>query len=95
MAMETLRHLRDDNDDDIPEQKAYGNFKVQRKWWQKLVFGLEDAAQEGLIPDTLKAEVDGFIKHYTSEEFHKQPLTTAEDVGRANGLINKIIGPQK
>jgi len=92
MALENLRHLRDDHDDDIPDQKAYGSFKVQRKWWQKLIFGLEDAAQEGLIPDDLKPEVGEFIQHYTSEDFHKQPLTTAEDISQANGLINKILG---
>ena len=95
MALETLKHLRDDHDDDIPDQKAYGDFKVQRKWWQKLIFGLEDAAQEGVIPEGLRDEVGAFVQHYTSEEFHKQPLTTAEDIGRANGLISRIIGARK
>lgn len=95
MALENLRHLRDDFDDDIPDQKAFGGFKAQRKWWQNLIFGLEDALNEGIIPSELQERVNEFIRRYTSDKFHKQPLTAQEDVQEANFLIDKICGEKK
>lgn len=95
MAIEDLRHLRDDYYNDIPEDKAYGGFKVQRAWWQELIFALEDAIAQNVVPEGLTGRVSGFMKHYTSDEFHKHELTTRSDIQAANSLINDICGKKK
>ena len=49
---------------------------------------------KGQIPPGLEGEVEDFLTHYT-EDFHEQPLTTGEDIARANSLINRILGRNK
>ena len=98
--VEYLRMLRDNYFDDIPVQILHGpvsavdrkTFKVRRNWWNGVVGGLETLQLEGLVSPDLEKEVQNFLAYYTSDEFHHQPLTTAEDIQRTNDLITKIIG---
>lgn len=94
MTMEHLRQLHDDFSDEIPGQVLHGQgrFKVRRNWWQGVIGDLDRLMSHGQIPEELKGEVDEFMTHYTSEEFHSQPLTTQEDLGRVNTLLRKILG---
>ncbi len=94
MTLEGLQHLRDDWNDEVPDEiiHNWGNFKVRMAWWQSLVLDLEVLERRGKISKDLQEEVNKFVKHYTSDEFHKQKLTTAEDIGRANNLIDRILG---
>ena len=96
MTLEHLRRLHDDFSDEIPDRVLHGRgaFKVRRNWWQGVVGDLDRLRSQGQIPQELQEEVDGFLDHYTSEEFHEQPLTTPEDISRVNGLISRII-PRK
>ncbi|MBI2268333.1 MAG: hypothetical protein HYU80_02670 [Candidatus Blackburnbacteria bacterium] len=98
--IEYLRILRDDYSNEIPEQVLHGpvtnsdrkKFKVRRNWWNGVVGGLGRLRLKGLVPTGLEQEVQDFVDHYSSEEFHSQPLTTAEDIARANEIITKIVG---
>ena len=97
--IEYLRTLRDDYSNEIPEQVLHGpvtssdrkKFKVRRNWWHGVVGGLGRLQSKGLVPTGLEQEVKDFVDHYTSEEFHTQPLTTAEDIVKANEIITKIV----
>lgn len=60
-----------------------------------MVGDLDLLRSRGQIPQELQAEVDGFLDHYTSEEFHDQPLTTSDDLSVVNSLLSRIIGPRK
>lgn len=93
MAIEHLRRLRTKFSDDIPDKVLHGgDFKVRRNWWQGVVGNLEIALNNGLVPPGLRQETEDFLKHYTSEEFHNQPLTTTEDIGWVNSLLDRILG---
>ena len=94
MAIEHLRFLRDKFVDEIPDEVLHGrgNFKVRRNWWQGIVGSLEQALNQGLIPEGQRQETEDFLAHYSSEEFHDQPLTSAEDIGKANNLLDGILG---
>jgi hypothetical protein len=94
MTLEHLRRLHDDFSDEIPNNVLHGrgNFKVRRNWWQGVVGDLDLLRTHGQIPPELQGEVDSFLDHYTSDEFHAQPLTTSEDLGVVNNLLSKIIG---
>jgi hypothetical protein len=98
--VEHQRILRDYWSDEIPTDILHGpvnssdpkRFKVRRNWWQGVVDGLTGLQKRGLVPHGLEEEVADFMTHYTSDEFHNQQLTTAEDIQRANTLITKIVG---
>jgi len=99
--IEYLRILRDDYSDEIPNKVLNGSmprdqikYKVRRNWWNGLVGGLSRVQEKGLISNELQEDVTAFLEHYTSEEFHNQPLTTAEDIQKANNLLNKILGSE-
>ncbi len=97
-CLERLRWLRDEFSDEIPEEILSGvspqkNFKVRRNWWQGVVGTLANALERGKITNPeVQEEVKGFLEHYTSEKFHEQPLTTAEDIKRANEIIDLVLG---
>lgn len=92
--MEHLKRLRNEFSDDIPDTVLHGDgsFKVRRNWWQGVIGDLETALSKGLVPNDLKQETEGFLEHYTSDEFHAQPLTTSEDIGKVNSLLDRILG---
>ena len=96
---EYLRILRDDYSDEIPEKILHGPivdidkniFKVRRNWWNEVVGRLARLQSKGLVPSDLEEEVKVFLAHYSSEEFHHQSLTTADDIQTANDLITRVI----
>lgn len=97
MTLERLRWLRDDFSDEIPSEvmSGHGNFKVRRNWWQGVVgylwLGVRDASFDSkFLPD-----VERFLSDYTSDEFHRKPLTTEADIARANELINRLLGEER
>lgn len=97
--LERLRKLKDEWSDEIPKKIIHGpssdlkKFKVRRNWWQGVVGSLAMALERGQIPNPeVQEEVKEFLEHYTSEKFHKQPLTTAEDIEKANSIINLVLG---
>lgn len=97
--VEYLRILRDEYSDEIPEQVLHGfvtdqdrkKFKVRRNWWHGVVGGLDILQSRGLVPSGLEQEVSDFVEHYSSKDFHNQPLTTADDIARANEILTKIV----
>lgn len=101
--IEYLRVLRDDYSDEIPELVLHGPvsavdrkaFKVRRNWWNGVVGGLDRLQSKGLVPPGLDEEVQNYVSHYSSDEFHNQPLTTADDIQRANDLITRIVGDKQ
>lgn len=97
MAMERFRWFRDDFSDEIPDKVLHGcgDFKVRRNWWHGLIGDLGRGLKKGHIPEELKPEVESFIRDYTSDEFHYQPLTTEADIKRANGLLDRILGREQ
>jgi len=96
MVLEILRELNDGFSNEIPEQilEGHGKFKVRRNWWQRVVFGLQILEMENQVPSEFRKELDQFIKDYTSNAFREQPLTTREDIGRAN-LLNRVLDRDK
>lgn len=93
MTLERFQWLRDEFSDEIPDNVLHGrgNFKVRRNWWQGIVGDLARGLDNGVVSEELKPEVEQFLTHYTSEEFHQQPLTTRADIDRANRLLNRIL----
>lgn len=94
MSLERFQWLREKFSDEIPDKVLHGrgDFKVRRNWWQGLVGDLERGLGNGVVPEELRPEVESFLDHYTSEEFHDQSLTTEVDIQRANGLLDRILG---
>lgn len=97
MSLERFQWLRDKFSDEIPDKVLHGrgDFKVRRNWWQGVVSNLERGLGNGVVPEELRPEVESFLDDYTSEEFHKQPLTTKADIERANGLLDRILGKRQ
>ena len=97
MTLEHLKRLKEGFSDEIPGKVLHGkgDFKVRRNWWQGVVGDLDRLKSKGQIPPGLEGEVEDFLTHYTSEDFHEQPLTTGEDITRANSLIDRILGRNK
>lgn len=93
MTMEHLRRLREDFSDEIPSKvlHGHGDFKVRRNWWQGVIGDLDSAINQGLVSKELREETEQFLAHYTSEEFHEQKLTTADDIQRANSLLDRVL----
>ena len=75
--LERLRNLRDNYSDEIPEEILSGlskrkKYKVRRQWFHAVVGSLWNALRTGQISDPeVQTEAKEFIKHHTSEEFHK------------------------
>lgn len=93
-----LQRLRDKYSDEIPVEmisslSPNSAFKVRKGWFQSLIGVLGYAIDRGFIarPEVLE-EAKDFITRYTSEEFKRQPRTTADDIAQANRIINQIIG---
>lgn len=96
MVIEHLRFLINEFSDEIPEEilSGRGDSKARRNWWQGVVGGVEQALDEGIIPEDLREEAESFLDDYTAPKFHNRELTTPADIGRANNLINKILKPK-
>lgn len=47
------------------------------------------------VPEELKPEIEGFLDHYTSDEFYAQPLITETDIDRANSLLDRILNKKR
>ena len=94
MTIEDLVWLRDGNSDEIPDKILHGRgyFKVRRNWWNAVVGVLSNLEKKGQIPDNLVSDVDAFLEHYTSDDFHQQPLTTTKDISIANNLLDRVLG---
>ena len=97
--LELLRFLRDTYSDEIPSRILNGSmpkdqirYKCRKNWWHGLMGDLTLMQSRGLIPPCLEIDVEEFVSHYASKKFRKQPLITAEDIQKANGLITRIIG---
>jgi len=95
-----LKMLRDEYSNEIPDQILHGPVsvtnpkrnKARRNWWFCVVGRLDKLRSKNLVPFGLDEEVNDFIKHYSSKEFHNQLLTTEADINKANELITKIVG---
>ena len=100
-VIEDLRIHRDNCSDEIASEILDGSvyrtvkYKVRRNWWLGVIGGLCALRSTHSVPPDLEQEVDDFIEHYTSENFHRQPLTTEDDIKRANLLITKIVGDKQ
>jgi hypothetical protein len=93
MSLERFQWLKDEFSDEIPDRVLhFGDFKVRRIWWQGLVSNLERGLGNGVVPEELRPEVERFVEHYTSKQFHNQRLTSEADIKRANGLLDRILG---
>lgn len=94
MVLEILRELHDDFSDEIPIEilEGNGNSKVRRNWWHKVVLGLLILKEQDQMPPELRKELDEFVGYYTSDVFKKRPLTTQQDISRANNLLNRVLG---
>lgn len=96
MTIESFRRLRDDYDSEVPEVVVNsGPFKVRRAFWQSLTLDLEDGLRNGTIPDNLADEARGLLEYITSDEFRSRPLTASEDIQKADGLLDRIIGDKR
>jgi len=93
MSLERLWWLRYQFSDEIPNKVLYGDgkYKVRTNWWQGLVAELEIDLKKGAIPEHLRYEVESFVEHYTSKEFHRQRRTKKKDIKRANELLDEIL----
>jgi hypothetical protein len=94
MVFERLRRLKNNYSDEIPDEVLHGEggYKVRRNWWHGVVGYVDQLKDQGQIPKELQTEVDQFITHYTSPDFHQQDLTTEDDIKRANSLLDKLLG---
>jgi hypothetical protein len=95
-----LRGLRNDWSDEVPKEILHGGgtdkppkFKVRRNWWNPVFLTLMIIMEANLLQDDLKKEVEGFIKEY-GEKIRKNP-TTAEDITKANSIIDKVLDSQR
>jgi len=98
---EHLRFLRDEFSDEIPVDVIHSNhpqnrFKVRRNWWAGLLADLEVGLAEGAFTDP---DVQEKIRAFTDFYFHRpnffdKPLTTPEDIAKANRIINVALGEE-
>ncbi len=92
---EILQHLKDDYSEEIPPEimSGKGEFKVRKAWFSSVVFGLQAALRDHLIPSEseLEEKVKAFAKHYTSDKFHTQALVTREDIDKGNKILDEFL----
>lgn len=98
--LEKLESLRDDWSNEIPEEEIHGyqnpgKYKVLKTWFTLVVSDLQFAVSQGEItdPKTIK-KVNGFVKKFTSKDFHSQQRVTQEDIQRADKIINLALHPK-
>lgn len=94
--MEHLRRLHEEYSSEIPNEvlSNKGKFKVRRNWWTAVVGYFDELRYQNQIPPAFKGEVDDFIDYYTSAKFHRQPLTSLEDINRVNDLLDRFLKPE-
>ena len=94
-----IRFLRDTFSDEIPGEVIHSDaknnrFKVRRNWWVGLLADLENGLEDGEFSDPqVQREIKDFTEfYYHRPNFFDKPLTTADDIARANSLIRRILG---
>lgn len=92
---EHLAWLRNEHTDEIPSEFVHGGrYKVRGNWFQGVTADLSNLMHERLISDELKPKVLAFTDYYCSKEFSEQlnsSGTTADDIKRANELIDEVL----
>lgn len=90
-----LRFLKGEFSDEIPDEVIHFNkFKVRRNWWVGLLGALQNGLADGVFSDPrARLEIENFTNFYLdSANFFDKPLTTQEDISRANRIINIALG---
>lgn len=92
----SLRRLRDDWSDEVPEEILHGGkgadspkFKVRRNWWAAVFNYLNILILQGSLKVEEEREVKSFLIEYG--EKIRNNLTTREDIEIANNLITKVV----
>ncbi len=96
--LEHLRGLRTGWKDEIPgkvihSDAADNRYKVRRNWFTGVVADVENLLTDGEITtDEGRAAAGQLLDTFTSEEFTRRELTSAQDIQTANSLIDVILG---
>ena len=89
--------MRDLVSDEVPSEIIHSdspnpNFKVTKAWWVGVFAIFENSIEAGEIGDLLRTEVEEFMEGFRGQGFfHADKLTTAEDIQRANMMINRVL----
>jgi hypothetical protein len=96
-----LQMLRNEWSDEIPKEILQGDqgenppqYKVRKNWWHGLISCISYAVARDMLPQDISKDVSEFIREFASDNFRDR-LTTAEDITKANVLIDKILESQK
>lgn len=95
--LKELARLRDDWNDEIPEQVVHSNspmanFKVRRGWFGNIILATRLALDDKSIrSDEGKKAAEQLISRFTSDKFREQKLTKKEDIQEANRLIDIVL----
>lgn len=93
----TLKTLRDDHHDEIPEHTVHSNspgkknYKARKAWFTQLYLYLGLLEHNNQLPDYLKGEFDRLHKNYTDNNKRHNHLTQPEDIAAANKLLDNVI----
>jgi hypothetical protein len=95
-----LKSLRENWSDEVPKEIIRGGgtheppkFKVRKNWWHPLFLTLQSIAEDNVLQEDLKKEVDNFTKEYI-KKIRENP-TTAQDIATANAIIDKVLESRK
>jgi len=92
-----LRELKDDYQDDIPEETIHsnspgpGNYKVRASWWQQFYTEVDILYLKGALSPELKEKYESVKTNYSKSTENQGPVKP-ENIDEANVLLSDLIG---
>lgn len=95
--VEQLKSFREDWHDEVPEKTVHStdadnHYKVRNAWFNNVGVTLYLLDMDGRITGKeAKEAIEEFNTTFTSDNFKDRGKTTAEDIKKANGLVDIVL----